>query len=317
MKFHSKGLTKIARVSLFLLFFSYFYSSPTVAENGQESGLSISPVVFEINSDQGDTLINQVKIYNPTDFPQNVKMQVEDFTPVGEEGQVVLDQPGKENSTYSLTSWTTVSPTEFVIDSKQQQVVNFTINVPQNGEPGGHYGSIVAAISGGKAQMTGSVTGTKRGSLILLRVSGNITEDVVIDTFEAKDFQEYGPVDFNLKFKNIGNVHVRPAGFITITDQFGKQVAQLDIPRNNVIPNAIRQAGTTWEEKNLMGRYTATMVANYGATSKQTVTSVITFTVFPWKKGLVVGTVILVFLLVLAKSRKRISLALKVLMGKH
>lgn len=285
------------------------------AQDGESAGISISPAIFELNADPGDTVSNQVKIYNPTEYPQTVKMLMEDFTPVGEEGEVTLDDPD-ENSTYSIASWTEVSPTEFTLQSKQQQLVTYTINIPTNGEPGGHYGSLVAFISGGTQNVSGSSVGSKRGALILLRVSGAIDENVIIDTFNTSNFQEYGPIEFSLKFKNNGNVHVRPAGFITVTDTFGKKVAELEIPQNNVIPDAIRKADTTWDEENLIGRFTATVFANYGTTEKQTVTQVLTFTVFPWKKAIIIGAIVAFMLFILFKSRKRISLAVKVLLGK-
>ena len=295
------------------LFFG-FPLNPTKAQD--ETGLSISPVVFELNVDPGDTLTNQVKIYNPTEFPQTVKMKVEDFSPVGEEGEVMLDEPD-ENSTYSLASWTTVSPETFTIGARDQQIVDFTIQVPTNGEPGGHYGSIVAMISGGSTEATGTTLSSKRGALVLLRVSGQIEEKLLVDTFQTEGFSEYGPVDFDLKFKNEGNVHTRPAGFITITNMFGEQVAEIEIPQNNVIPDAIRQAGTTWNKKNLTGRYTATLVASYGSSNKETITAVTTFTVFPWKKGLIFGIGFIAFAFILFKSKSRISRAVKVLIGKQ
>ncbi|MFC1780070.1 WxL protein peptidoglycan domain-containing protein [Patescibacteria group bacterium] len=314
MKLTFSKLKLVNALFLYILITTIF-ALPIQAQDDNQTGLSISPVVFELNSDPSDSLTNQIKVYNPTDNPTNVKMLVEDFTPVGEEGQVVLEEPD-ENTTFSLASWATITPEEFVLRPAEQQVVSFTINVPANAEPGGHYGSIVAYISGGGSETTGSSIGSKRGALVLLRVSGDIKENIIVNTFSTKSFQEKGPVEFDLKFENTGNVHVRPAGFITITDTFGNQVVELEIPQNNVIPDAIRQAGTTWEDTNLIGRYTATLVANYGTGSKQTITSVTNFIVFPWKIGLIIGGIILVLLITLIKSRKRLSKAIKVLIGK-
>jgi len=140
---------------------------------------------------------------------------------------------------------------------------------------------------------------------------------LVVNTFETKSLQEYGPIEFSVKFENMGNVHVIPAGFVTITDTFGRKVAELEIPQNNVIPEAIRKSNTTWEEKNLTGRYIATLVANYGSAEKETITAVTTFTVFPWKKGLLIGGILLIFIIIFIRARKRILLATKVLLGKH
>ena len=104
---------------------------------------------------------------------------------------------------------------------------------------------------------------------------------------------------------------------VIITDMFGKQVAQLDIPQNNVIPEAIRKADATWKEKSLFGRYTATVVANYGTSNKQSITAVTNFTVFPWKKALLIGGIILILLIILIRSRERLKRAFHVLIGKY
>lgn len=285
-------------------------------EPADEKGVSISPITFELNSDPGDTLSNQVKIYNPTEFPQTVKMKVEDFTPVGEEGQVVLEEPDGDSSTFSLASWTEIYPTELTLQPSEQQIVTFVINVPTNGEPGGHYGSIVALISGAQGEGTGTSISSKRGALLLLKVSGKITEELMIKEFSTKGFQETGPVDLTVRFENSGNVHVRPAGFVAITDLFGNKVAELEIPQNNVIPGSVRQANVTWEEERPIGYYTATLAANYGATSKQTISATTTFIVFPWKIGLVVLVILVIIIFILLKSRKRIKRATKVLVGK-
>lgn len=306
----------IARVSKSLLLLAaIFLVAPLNTIFAQdEAGLSISPVVFELNANPGDTVTNQIKIYNPTDFPLSVEMKAEDFTPVGEEGKVVLSD-SEDNSTFSIASWTTISPAEFIIKPAEQVVVSYTIVVPENGEPGGHYGSIVASLSGGTQDVSGSSVASKRGSLVLLRIAGNVEEKIRVNTFETDSFSEYGPINFDLKFENVGNVHVKPAGFITITDMFGKQVAEIEIPQSNVIPTAIRASTVVWEEEKLAGKYTATVVANYGTTSKQVVTDVITFTVFPWRTVLLYSVGIILVLTLLFKLRHRLKKAFKVLIG--
>jgi hypothetical protein len=286
------------------------------AQNTPESGVTISPLIFELNSNPGDTVTNQLKIYNQTEYMQSVDMLAEEFTPYGEEGQVVLEE-SEDTSSYGVADWISISPSKFQLEAKKQQIVTFIINIPENAEPGGHYVSIVSSISGGTNQITGSGVATKSGALVLLRVSGNITEEIVIDTFSTKSFSEFGPVDFNVRFENTGNVHLKPAGFISITDTFGKKVATLEIPQNNVIPGAVRQARTVWDQVNLKGRYTATLVANYGSNSKKTIVATTTFTVFPWKEGLIILAIIILVVLIAFRMRKRIGLAFKVLIGKH
>ncbi|GAB4159172.1 MAG: hypothetical protein Fur003_2970 [Candidatus Dojkabacteria bacterium] len=280
------------------------------------AGLTISPLVFELNADPKDSLTNQIKIYNPTSNSANVSIGVEDFKPVGDQGDVVLSEPTVNDFTYSIASWTQIVPSTFTLEPGKQQIVTYKINVPATAEPGGHYGSIVATISGGQSNVSGSSVGSKRGALILLRVSGDIKESLIVDNFETKSFLQEGPVDFTLKFKNTGNVHLKPTGFITITNMFGKKVAEIEIPQKNVIPDAVRDVSTSWKADKLFGQYTATVVANYGNTSQQVVTESLAFTVFPLKKALILFAILALVGLVLFLGRKRIGKALKVLLGK-
>lgn len=279
------------------------------------SGLSISPVSFELSADPGDRLVNQMKLHNPTQDTMSVKMKIEDLTASGDEGQVVLMEP-IDDSSYSIARWITVTPTEFELEPGGEQYVTFEINVPETAEPGGHYGSIVASLSGATQEVTGSSVGNERGSLVLLRVSGNVEEELLVDTFDVPSFSEYGPIVFDVTFENVGNVHVKPEGFVTVTNLAGNEVVQLELPANNVIPGAKRQADVTWDKKNVIGRYTATLVANYGEGNQEVITDSVTFTVFPWKVALVVFAVLLIVVLLVYRMRGRLSKAMKALAGK-
>jgi hypothetical protein len=307
----------IISLSVAAVFFAIFSNSykAKAQQNNDEQGLSISPVVFELNANAGDTISNQIKIYNTGTTLSTIEMNVEDFAPIGEEGEVVLEDAG-DNAAYSIAKWTSIDTKKFELNPKEQKVITFSIKVPANAEPGSHYGSISALVSGAVSSSTGSSVSTKRGALVLIRVAGSAKEQILVDTFKSKNsFYETGPVDFEVKFKNSGNVHLKPAGFITITDMLGKQVAQLDIPQNNVIPGAIRQAPTTWDTNNLFGNYTATLVANYGTSSKQTITSVTSFVVIPWKLILGIFFGIALITLLIIRSKKRLGKAFKVLLS--
>lgn len=279
----------------------------------EKTAITVSPVVFELTADPGDSIQNQIKIFNPTREPIGITMLMEDFSPIGEVGEVQLSD-GDDHSSFSVASWTEFFPSEFVIQPGQQQIVTFNIEVPLNAEPGGHYGSIVASSSAVIGdQVGGSAVTTKVGSLVLIRLSGVARESLAIKEFSAPAHSDRGPIEFTVRFENAGNVHVRPAGFINITDIFGKQVAQIEIPQNIAIPDAIRQANTTWSDVNLFGRYTATLVATYGATSKQTITATYAFTVIPVKETAIAVITILIFIVLLYSGRKRLSRAFSIL----
>ena len=282
-------------------------------------GVTISPLTFELTANPGDVVNNQIKIYNPTDKIVSIKVEAEDFRAVGEEGKVVTTSESDEDTTYSLRKWIVMVPTEFTLEPGKEKIVDFIIEVPENAEPGGKYGSILAGITGSISDGgTGAAIATKTGALVLLMVSGDLNEELRVSDFSVPSFSEYGPVLFEIKFENTGTVHVRPRGFIVVTDLFGKKVAELEFSQKNVLPGAIRKNEAEWDIKWLFGKYTATVVGNYGTGNIPFETRVITFWVLPWKLMLGVSVVLLFIIIFFFKTKKRWKMALRILFkGEH
>ena len=277
------------------------------------AGLSISPVTFELTSNPGDVLTNKLRVLNQSESTIAIKMEAEDFTAAGETGEVRVE-PASE--TYSLTQWITVSPDTFTLGPNEQKFVDFTINVPSNAEPGGKYGSILASTVGVVSpdkEIVGAVVAQRVGALVLMTVSGEVEENLEVKEFNVPSLLEYGPVPFTIRFENTGTVHVRPRGFVTITNWRGKKVADIEFPQQNVIPGAVRKIETSWDEKWLLGRYSATLVGIYGTGNLPIKPPIVFFWVFPWK--IILGTSILLILIIsyFIKTRKRWWLALKIL----
>ena len=288
----------------------FLISKETLAQEG--ISITISPLRFEITANPGDIVTNKLRVYNSTDSTISIKMEAEDFRAVGETGQVIVAP--EEEITYSLKRWVTTEPSEFTLEPKEQKFADFTISIPENAEPGGKYGSILASVTGiVSGNVTGSAIAQKVGSLVLLTLSGEVKEDLLVKEFSAPNFSEYGPIKFIIRFENKGSVHVKPKGFITIADWRGKKVADVEFPQQNVIPGAIRKIEAKWDKKWLFGRYMATLVGSYGTGNTPIESQVITFWVFPWKIGVSILTALLFSAILLYLTRKRLRLALRVL----
>ncbi len=288
-----------------ILIFSGLFLAPGVLA---QVSLGISPLIFELTGNPGDIIENQVKVSNPSSQIISIKMTVEDIAPTGEIGLIVIE-PG-ETETYSIAKWTKTEPEEFTLNPGEEKWVKFTISVPNNAEPGGHYGTVVA----GSNQIVGGTTGTaiapRVGVIVLMTVPGAMKEYLTIKDFTAPKYSEYGPVNFSIRFENKGTVHVKPRALITIADFLGKKVTDIHVAEMNVLPDAIRKFQASWNQKWLFGgKYTATLTGFYGASDIPLTPTVITFWVFPWKVGVIILIVLIFFILM----RRRWIGALKVL----
>jgi len=276
--------------------------------------LGIAPLTFEITANPGDIVENYLKVYNPSpDTSVQIEMVIEDIAPTGEAGHVIVEPA--ETETYSLARWIETEPKEFSLAPREEKFVKFTINIPENAEPGGHYGTVIAGaklVAGPRA--TGAAILPRVGSLVLLTVPGVMREELIVKEFIAPNYSEFGPIPFTIRFENTGTVHIKPTGYITVTNWLGQKVADIEFPSHNVLPRAVRKFETSLPQKWLFaGKYIATLTGNYGLSNIPLTPTVITFWVFPWKFGLGIFLVLLGIIIFFLKTGKRWKMAMKVL----
>lgn len=301
------------KLALGLIFLVAVALPVSVFAQADTKGLTVIPPKFELFANPGESVTEQIRVRNESEFPVEYTVFIEDFSSAGEEGAVNLEGETPDPN-FSLASW--ISPLEpnFVLQPKEERSISFSINVPKDAEPGGHYASLLFT-SGGEAT-PGSASVTSRvGSLVLLRISGNVEEAAVIESFEAPSYAQNGPVAFSLRIKNDGNVHIRPKGTIIITNLFGVKTAEIPLQGANVLPSAIRKMDTEWDKTNLLGVYTATLVATYGQQNLP-LTAATRFTVASTLAVVVIGVgvvslIIIIFSLI--SGRKRLKKAFKAL----
>jgi hypothetical protein len=280
-------------------------------EAPSQNGLSVSPPSFEISGNPGSTVTNTVRLENMKTTSVRLAVDRRNFTAIGEEGNIGLTD---DDGTFSLATWISVDPADVVIPPKSTKTFTFTIKVPLNAEPGGHFGSLIfRTIPEENLSGSGASVAQEIGSLILLRIAGATTEDAKVESFKtSKSFYEFGPVTFEERVKNLGNVHIKPSGNVTITNIIGQKVATVPLITKNVLPGAIRKIEGTWDTKWRMGQYTATAVMIYGPNNTQ-LANVTTFIVFPYRLALVVLVVFSILFTFVYRSRKRLKMAWKIL----
>lgn len=293
-----------------------FHAQDTFAQSPGRA-ISVVPPKFELFANPGDIITEKIRVKNNSSTVETYAVIIEDFSSTGESGQVVLEEEGAD-AQYSLTEWIETSSTDIVLQPGEEQAFTFNINVPKDAEPGGHYASILfqSVNDPSIAQNTSATAVSQRiGNLVLLRVSGNIEENAAIETFEAPARSQSGPVDFTLRVKNDGNVHIRPKGTIIITNLFGQKVDEIPLEGANVLPGATRLMTTTWDKNNILGSYTATLVATYGQQSLP-LTAATKFNVISNTALIlmvvIAGTLVL-FIISLISGRGRLKKALKAL----
>jgi hypothetical protein len=286
------------------------------ASGSPGQGLEISPPVIELAADPGQTVTATIRVRNVTGGQLIAKGRADDFGAGSDESgqpKLLLDETGETR--YSLKFWVAGVP-DLRLAPQELKTTTVTIKVPQNAEPGGHFGVIRFTAVPPDLEGTGVALSASVGTLVLLKVSGPISEKLSVAELSAwqnlgqsnarkTNFFEHGPVGFVVRLRNDGSVHEKATGAITVTNAFGKKVAAVNVNERggNVLPNSVRRFESPMSQKQLFGHYTANLAMTYSGGKK--LTGTIGFWVIPWKLILLglLGLVVLFFLLRLSLKR--------------
>lgn len=270
--------------------------------------ISLVPPTLEFASQPGQTLTGTVKIYNDEKAFQTFYLSTANFTSGGETGEPKFDFAPSD--VVDLASWISTDTKQVDLQPGGVAVVGISIKIPKDASPGGHYAGVFFSAT---PPNSGNVkVQQKTGSLVILRVEGDVREAGQVSSFgttSGKNTVSHLPVDLTIKIENTGNTHFRPQGFVTIRNMFGGVTSTIDInPRGGaVLPNSTRRFDVTWTKGSpdtgsgllsefrkewssfALGGYTAEVVATYGSTN-QNMTATYHLTVMPW--------LVIIFLLV-------------------
>lgn len=206
-----------------------------VSAQSPASGFSISPPSFDFTANPGDTIKNSIRVENLSDQSLNITAKPENFLAYGDTGQVSLTD---EDTGYAINKWINLPENVATIKPKQSKVFEFIISIPQNTEPGSHYGAIVfSTIAVNTTDGTGASVQQEIGSLILIKIPGNAIEDARVESF-ASDESVYTDtaLKLNALIENTGTLHFKPVGRIYIKDIFGNTIQTVEVDSKNILP---------------------------------------------------------------------------------
>src|SRR5436309_5319495 len=187
------------------LFLATFFLHPYLASAGPL--ISINPTHVELTATPGAHLTSSFKFWNGTNAGLLVHLQAADFTPQGEEGQILVD--GEEDPINSLKHWVTLASPDVNIPAGEEPTIDFSLDVPANASPGSHWGTLLTVLA---PQGTGPGTAvqTRFGLLILVRVLGDVREKVTLVSASAPRFTDSPPIALEARLRTEGWLRAPP-----------------------------------------------------------------------------------------------------------
>ncbi|MDR3519476.1 MAG: hypothetical protein P4L63_01125 [Candidatus Pacebacteria bacterium] len=278
------------------------------------SALTLSPSRLEISGDPGQTLTEKMVLINENNDTETFYSSYANFQAQGESGD-----PAFVTATNDLGTWMSTQPS-ITLSPGESQTIPFTINIPKNAEPGGHFAVVFWGTASPQLGTVG--VGSKTGLLVLLSVNGDVKQSAGFLSFNTvgnKFWYSTLPVSFEYRFKNDGGDRIKPVGPLTIRDTvfFPAQVLDANPGTGNVLPGSTRRFQVDWinyvrpvdyvtptsffprfwsnvsyQWKNFaIGLYSANLNVAY-STNNQHAKATVFFFVFPWQLILVMLVVI-------------------------
>ena len=267
--------------------------------------LTVSPIKLETVGNPGETVRGEVILLNEKDEEATYYSSFERFDAQGESGTPVFT-----TSTEGLTSWISIRES-VTLQPLESVSVPYIINIPADAPAGGNFAAIFWNSYPPNAEGGAVSLGAKVGILLLLSISGEVTESGDLLEFGIENKQTNFatlPINFWYRFRNNGADRVKPSGTITVKNTFGVQAAQFNANPGdgNALPTQTRLITASWIEtdrfgqevkppadQNFMsmalhelnhfrlGRYTATLNLEYGKEGK-TASGKVAFLIIPW-----------------------------------
>ena len=115
---------------------------PASAQQNISPRLSVSPHTFDLTVLPGETRTGKIKVGNRSEVPLPILTKTVDFSAAGEEGEMAFDELSQDIS-FASRKWIKIENPNFILNPGETKEVYFTIQVPENAEPGGHYATFL------------------------------------------------------------------------------------------------------------------------------------------------------------------------------
>ncbi len=313
------ALFRNAFLVLTLSVIAFLGAIQSVAAQGSE-GIEIQPAVIEDRASPGETYNFTVRVTNISNSEKTFYLSAQDITGLTDEGQPIFSNE-TEITPYELSSWVQLPDSQITLAPNEARSVPFVIRVPLNATPGAHFGGVFLDSRPPKQRTTGAAVGMKVGSIINLRINGEVIEEAQLREFSTGNivYGSASAVDFNTRIANLGNVLIRPHGLIEITDMRGSKVGVVKVNDTGagVFPETDKTFAEVWEYDGVaFGRYQAIVSLVYGEDGRKTISAATSFWVLPIKPILtVLGTIFAALLVLYVLVRSYIAKKIREMSG--
>ncbi|MDI6873129.1 COG1470 family protein [Candidatus Solincola sp.] len=267
----------LARTALVLstaLLFVLLPLGPREAQ-AQDFDLTVSPVKKELTVQPGERIDFQITLINHTERDLELLVYPMDFF-INPDNSYEFHEPGYYS--YSCSRWLEMRRDRLTIPPRSQHEEPFTLVVPPDAEPGGHYAVLFFQDASEPPPGLGVKPTYRIGSLILVTVPGDIVREAEIRSLSVEsDFLSlWGPPEggeagwparsmkYHLEVENTGNVHLTLQAYLTYRAGVGFGSGSVDLGEITILPGTVRYFDGFLPSPPCLGYFRVEAVIMYG-----------------------------------------------------
>lgn len=214
--------------------------------------ITLSPASTDVALDAGTSVTRSIEVINSGSDDFNVTLSVAPYRVSGIEYDPKFNLlPGATE----VTSWVRLEKTAARVESQSTEKFQYSISIPANTPPGGHYGVLFAETSPLSTSTSGVVPHNRVGNILYIRVNGPIETGGSIAAKPLSSFLIQDNLPIGSFISNTGGSHFVSKATFTVKNLFGQTVFDSKMERY-ILPQTERDVSVEWTPPSPINIYT-------------------------------------------------------------
>lgn len=273
------------------------------SDNEKSPVLQISPTMKRLDLKPGSSETGEMTVRNAGEVEFSFKVYAAPYTVVGDNYE-----PNFTNETNytQISRWISFEGEQYTIAPDKEQIIKYTVNVPEDVPAGGQYATIFAeTINEDAAEASGIQAVSRVGMIVYASIDGDTRTSAEIIKFELPTFYSafnVPDVTATARVKNTGNTDFEAIYRIKVEPIIGGVVYD-DEQVQVVLPDTEREAELTWPDTPLLGVFKVSFSVTAGEANQEIVTTVLVMP--PWLIVIVLLLLTLLIIWIIIKLKRR------------
>ena len=215
--------------------------------------ITLSPVSRKYSLEAGQTVEDKLTVVNDGKTAYDIAVYSRPYSVTNEAYEPDFTKTPANADAYG---WVKFPKTKYRLEAGQSIEVPFSMTVPANAKPGGHYGVVFAETQPDEAAANGNAVIRKKrvGAILYATVKGDFITKGQLDSTHIPFWQPQPPLHAESRATNSGNSDFVNATEFTVKDVFGN-TKFTQIKEFTLLPGTSRVMSFDWNGASWLGFY--------------------------------------------------------------